>query len=191
MGQSCGKTYPLSKEVLKDFSKTSGLPLGEVTQQYEDWMKNNPTGKMDRTGFKENMKKVNPQLSKSDLVKISQHVFRVFDTDKDGKIEFVEFMEVYNILTWTDIETVLGKLFDIFDVDRNNSISKREMKNVCADFSSLLKHNKAYSEIFDKLDTDKDEKISKEEFISTILNDKILMDTITSLNVLDVFGLKE
>ena len=38
-------------------------------------------------------------LPKKDVTKMEKHVFRVYDTNKDGYIDFVEFMVVFHILS--------------------------------------------------------------------------------------------
>ena len=48
-------------------------------------------------------------------------------------------MVVYNIMTWTNPQTILIKMFDIFDIDIDNMITKSEMKSVVTDLAVLFK----------------------------------------------------
>ena len=140
MGATHGKqSSPKSLSFLQDFSDSSGLSMVDITRHYEDWIEKNPKGMMGKTSFIENLGKVNPTFSKADVSKIGEHAFRVFDTDHDGKINFLEFMVVYNIMAWTDPQTILIKMFDIFDVDEDNMITKSEMKSVVTDLAVLFK----------------------------------------------------
>ena len=78
---------------------------------------------------------------KEDIKQVGEHSFRVFDANGDNTIEFVEFMVVYNIIAWSNPETILGKMFDIFDLDGDHKITKEEMKRVLKDMSALMDGN--------------------------------------------------
>ena len=70
--------------------------------------------------------------------KISEHVFRVFDTDRDSSVTFLEFMIIYQLLTWGTAEKIMEKLFEVFDVDGTGKITKTEMKTVVKDLDALF-----------------------------------------------------
>ncbi len=42
---------------------------------------------------------ISEALPKKDVSKMEKHVFRVYDTNGDGVIDFVEFMVVFHILS--------------------------------------------------------------------------------------------
>ena len=65
-------------------------------------------------------------------------MFRVFDMDKDSSITFLEFMIIYQVLTWGRAEKIIEKLFEVFDVDGTGKISRNEMKTVVKDMDALL-----------------------------------------------------
>lgn len=102
-------------------------------------------------------------MPKKDASKLEKHVFRVYDTNNDGVIDFVEFMVVFHILSGgvyklfrriTDHldcrldlpsaegspEDVLEKLFRVFDVNSDGNISAKEMERLVADLYGLVKH---------------------------------------------------
>ena len=118
MGVSYGKlSYEKPSETksltfLYDFSSTSGMPMEEVVGHCKDWMEINPTGKMGKKCFLKYMGKALAAFSQEDIAKIGEHTFRVFDSDGDEKVDFLEFMVVYNIMTWTEPKT-LNILFKI------------------------------------------------------------------------------
>merc|ERR1711874_235584 len=177
MGGSQGKQEQI-QTVLNDFSATSGMPINEVMGLWKDWMKNNPSGSMNKKNFTEYMGRGFPEFSQQDLLKISEHVFRVFDTSGDGKIDFVEFLVVYNIMTWTEPRVMLCKIFDIFDVDKDDMITKKEMERVINDLSALFRNqskedsNDCVVKSFAEMDENQDEKVTREEFIEAILGNK-------------------
>ncbi len=55
-----------------------------------------PNGKLNRKDFR---KMISEALPKKDVSKMEKHVFRVYDTNGDGVIDFVEFMVVFHILS--------------------------------------------------------------------------------------------
>ena len=50
-------------------------------------------------------------LPKKDASKMEKHVFRIYDTNNDGYVDFVEFMVVYTIMAGGTEKEVLSKLF--------------------------------------------------------------------------------
>lgn len=92
--------YRLSPSIMQDFAETSNLTLEELHSEYNLWKQRHPTGFVNKKEFKQHMEKVLPSKSEDDIGKISDHVFRVFDSEKDSKITFVEFMVVYNIMVF-------------------------------------------------------------------------------------------
>ena len=64
-------------------------------------------------------------------------------------------------------------MFDIFDIDKDNMITKSEMKSVITDLAVIFKDPTYGKNCFDKtfaeIDKNEDNKISKEEFVAAIL----------------------
>ena len=56
-------------------------------------------------------------------------------------------MIVWCIVAFTDVETVLGKLFDVFDINGDGKVSKSEMKTVVKDLSILSGSNTNHEKI--------------------------------------------
>lgn len=46
-------------------------------------------------------------------------------------------MIIYQILTWGKTETIVEKLFEVFDVDGTGKISREEMRTVVKDMDAL------------------------------------------------------
>merc|ERR1712203_825951 len=70
---------------------------------------------------------------------MEKHVFRIYDENNDGHVDFVEFMVVYTIMAGGTSEDILKKIFRLFDVNSDGSISKKEMKRLVKDMYGLLK----------------------------------------------------
>ena len=63
-------------------------------------------------------------FSKEELQNVEDHIFRIYDSNEDGVIDFHEFMTVFMILTGDEPRSVLEKIFLIFDVDNSGLITK-------------------------------------------------------------------
>ena len=66
----------------------------DVEAYQENFLQNYPDGKIDKSGFSDMMKMAYPD---QDIDKLKDHIFRMYDANDDGKIDFKEFMIV---LTW-------------------------------------------------------------------------------------------
>ena len=70
-------------------------------------------------------------LPKKDADKIEKHAFRIYD--------LIEFMVVFFILSDRNHKEVLSKIFRLFDINSDGSISKKEMKKLVKAMYGLLK----------------------------------------------------
>ena len=53
---------------------------------------------------------------------------------KDGHIDFLEFMTVMHVMSRGSSEENLRQIFRVFDIDRDGSISKEELRKIVSDF---------------------------------------------------------
>merc|ERR1712113_60122 len=88
---------------------------------------------------KEFTKMMSQALPKKDASKMEKHVFRVYDSNNDGYIDFVEFMVIFYVMSDGSPEEVLGKIFRVFDVNSDGSITNKEMQRLVKDMYGLLK----------------------------------------------------
>ena len=171
MGNSDGKLSAKDEGILRECANKSKLTFEELKAEYDLWQEKHPSGSVEKKDFLNILTRIIPNYSKDDLKAAANHVFRVFDNDNNGKITFEEFMLVYNILAFGEIEEVLGRMFLIFDVELNGTISKREMRRVIKDLSVLyggIIENHESENVFDEMDENKDDRITKEEFVKSI-----------------------
>ena len=124
MGSKNGKPV-LRPEDAQSLAKTSGLSEEEVKAKFEKFQEEHPKGKMGKRSFRTMMSQA---LPKHKISKLEAHVFRIYDTNNDGQIDFVEFMIVYYCLSEGTPDQVVRKLFRVFDVNSDGSISYPEMK---------------------------------------------------------------
>ena len=88
MGSSNGKPV-LRSEDIAQLSTSSGLDEAQVKLAFENFITEHPNGKMRSKDFREMMQKALPG---KDAEKMEKHVFRIYDANNDGFIDFTEFM---------------------------------------------------------------------------------------------------
>jgi len=202
MGSKNGKPV-LREEDIRQLMETSGLERMQVEEHFNSFKAEHPDGKMKKKEFKEMMSKA---LPKKDASKMEKHVFRVYDTNNDGFIDFVEFMVVYYVMADGSPEEVLLKIFRIFDINSDGVISKKELTRLVKDMYGIISAESPdtvrISEIvetfesaskdmiakgaFAEMDKDVDGKISKDEFITACLNQEEF-SRILALKCVDIF----
>jgi len=190
MGSRNGKPV-LREEDIEVLAKSSGLERAQVKDAFDGFVAEHPNGRMKPKDFREMMSQA---LPKKDASKMEKHVFRVYDTNNDGYIDFVEFMVIFYIMSDGAPEEVLGKIFRVFDVNSDGTITKKELTRLIKDMYGLLKTedpNIAAKDLiaksaFAEMDTDEDGKVTTEEFITACLNQEEFSKMLT-IKVLDIF----
>ena len=57
-------------------------------------------------------------------------MFRIYDSNNDGYIDFPEFMIIYFLINEGSPQEVLSRIFRVFDVNGDGTISMKEMKRL-------------------------------------------------------------
>ena len=133
-------------------------------------------------------------LPKKEIDKVEKHVFRVYDTNGDGFIDFVEFMVLFHILSEGSPNEVLSKIFRVFDVNSDGTINKKEMQRLIKDMYGLIKADDPEAEskdlmaksAFAEMDKDADGKITCSEFTTACLSQEKISKML-ALKVIDIF----
>merc|ERR1712106_489813 len=141
--------------------------------------------------FKEIMTKALPG---KDGAKMEKHVFRIYDSNNDGFIDFAEFMLIFIVMADGTPEEVLAKIFRIYDLNSDGKITKKEMKKLVKDMYGLLKTdnpNVAAEALIAKtahaeMDKNMDGKITLEEFLTACLGQEEITKMLT-LKLVDIF----
>jgi len=176
MGSKNGKPV-LREEDAVALSHSSGMTKEEVRDAFNAFVAEHPNGKMKPKDFREIMSSA---LPKEDASKMEKHVFRIYDTNNDGYVDFVEFMIVFFILSDGAPEDVLTKIFRLFDVNSDGKITKKELTRLVKDMYGLLKRDDPNvnavdliaKSAFAEMDKNEDGKVTTEEFIAACLGEK-------------------
>ena len=72
-------------------------------------------------------------MPRNDVSRLESHLFRMYDTNRDDHIDFVEFMNIFSMLAGGDPKEILNNLFRVFDVDGDQQITVVEMDTLVQD----------------------------------------------------------
>jgi len=190
MGNKSGKPVLRDQDVA-DFVKSSGLDEVQVREAFKSFVNDHPKGTMKPADFNEMIKRALPSV---DASKLGKHVFRVYDTNNDGVIDFIEFMVIYHVMSDGAPEEVLQKIFKVFDVNLDGTINQKEMGRLVKDMYALIRHDDPEaasmeaiaSSAFTEMDKDVDGKITVEEFTRACL-EREQISKMLALKVINIF----
>ncbi|KAL8176709.1 UNVERIFIED_CONTAM: hypothetical protein K2H54_037774 [Gekko kuhli] len=128
MGNS--KSGALSKEILEDLKMNTKYTEDELCKWYESFQKQCPDGRITRAEFEKIYGNFFPN---SDPKVYARHVFRSFDTNDDGTLDFREYIIALHLTSSGKTDLKLEWAFSLFDVDRNGEISKNEVLEIISD----------------------------------------------------------
>jgi Ca2+-binding EF-hand superfamily protein len=101
----CGNSkYKLSKHDLTFLIENTEFSKQQIKTWYKGFIVDCPSGELSKTKFIEVYQQLFPQ---GDAQKFCSHIFRTFDTDNSGKIDFKEFLMAINITAKGDPEKKL------------------------------------------------------------------------------------
>ncbi|XP_028835764.1 recoverin 2 [Denticeps clupeoides] len=129
------KSSAMSKEILEDLKLTTKFSQNELSQWYENFQKQCPSGRISPEEFENIYTRFFPD---SDAKTYAQHVFRSFDTNDDGTLDFKEYIIALHMTSGGRTERKLEWAFSLFDVDKNGYITKSEVTEICQAIFKLI-----------------------------------------------------
>jgi len=148
----------------------SNLSEQEIKEFYKDFKKQYPKGRLTKQDVTKLYKKTYP---KGDPTAVVDEMFRVYDSDKDGTIDFREFLVGLGASQHGSEDEKLQLAFQMFDADGSGHISNSEMHALVRSIYKAQAYGK-YDEkvadtvgslMFTQLDKNRDNKITLAEFV--------------------------
>jgi len=147
------------------------LTEDQVMQAYTDFNENNPDGIITKEQFLQTME---------DKL-IAESLFRVFDEDNSGGLNFSEYLQVKSVKTIETPEEKLNWIFTAYDEDGGGSIDEAEIKEIvlgCFRMAGIDEDDEllpsCVEDVRESIDVDGDGDISKEEFVKNALKNKFI-----------------
>ncbi|XP_037666021.1 recoverin [Choloepus didactylus] len=183
MGNS--RSGALSKELLEELQLSTKFTEDELCAWYQAFLQECPRGRITRREFESIYAKVFPD---ADPQAYAQHVFRSFDANSDGTLDFKEYVVALHMTAAGRPEQKLEWAFALYDVDGNGAISKNEVLEIVRAIFKMtspedVKHlpddentpEKRAEKIWGFFGKKDDDKLTEEEFIEgTLANKEIL-----------------
>ncbi|XP_017794221.1 PREDICTED: frequenin-1 [Habropoda laboriosa] len=159
------KNSKLKQDTIDRLTSDTYFTEKEIRQWHKGFLKDCPDGLLTEQGFIKIYKQFFPQ---GDPSKFATLVFRVFDENSDGTIEFEEFIrapKTVKRVQWA---------FRLYDVDNDGYITREEMYNIVDAMYEMVGQQpqaedentsqKRVDKIFDQMDKNHDDKLTLEEF---------------------------
>ncbi|OMJ07794.1 Neuronal calcium sensor 1 [Smittium culicis] len=149
-----------------------------------------PSGEIGLEDFKKIYKNFFPF---GDSTKFSERIFKIFDANKNGTVDFKEFLQALSITSRGTPEEKLNWAFELYDIDKDGFITEDEMLQIVSAIYKMLGNmvqlaededtpEKRVKKIFRLMDANSDGKIDLPEFKSGSMQDPIIMQ---ALNLYD------
>uniref|UniRef100_A0A0X3P222 Neuronal calcium sensor 2 n=1 Tax=Schistocephalus solidus TaxID=70667 RepID=A0A0X3P222_SCHSO len=181
MGNALTSRKKLPKEDLEFLMSNTHFTKKQIKQWYNGFIRDCPSGQLSKKKFIEVYSGFFPDGNAEEFC---THVFRTFDKDNSGKIDFKEFLLAINITSGGRPKEKLEWAYQMYDIDGNGTIERNEMVEIIraiysmlgADGSSAeLSPEARTEEIFAKMDENKDGVLTRDEFMNGCLSDQYLL----------------
>lgn len=186
MGGSSSKGK-LSKEDVDFLKRHTSYDEATIREWHRGFKQDCPDGRLTPDKFTDMYKTFFPNGNAQEFC---EHVFRLFDADHNGYIDFKEFLLAINVTSCGSPEEKLKWAFKMYDVDGNGLIELHEMTKIVQAIYNMLGSavtsrspdtaEERALKIFKKMDANGDGALTQEEFLSGCLEDEELSKILLS-----------
>lgn len=182
-----GKSKTLGEEDLNFLMKNTSYSEADIKDLYKKFIEECPEGRLSPQKFMQTYQMFFPS---GNTEQFCDYVFRSFDMDRDGYIDFRELMLAIGITSRGSAQEKLQWAFRLYDADRDGSVAMAEMYNIIRSINDMVgagsKEAEKATTIFRRMDSDQDGRITEEEFVGACLKDGNLAKMLTPDFVTDV-----
>ncbi|XP_046888523.1 recoverin b [Hypomesus transpacificus] len=183
MGNS--KSGALSKDLLEDLKLNTMYSEEQLCTWYQTFLKECPSGRISRQQFETIYASFFPD---ADPKAYACHVFRSFDSDSDGTLDFKEYIVALHLTSSGKTIQKLEWAFNLYDVDRNGSVTKNEIHEIVESIFNMISKEdqknlpedentpeKRTDKIWDFFGKKENDKITEGEFIQGVMANKNIL----------------
>jgi len=181
----------LSSGELKFITDNTSFTEDHIKEWHKGFMEDCPDGRMDREKMKQMFNSIMPKDDPNEAnpgtsaEQFLDQLFRIFDKDGDGSIDFKEFMIATDMSSCGDPAEKLRWAFRMYDKDSSGAIDLEEMVEIfCLMYAvqgfSEAEATERAEKIFHTLDRNNDGNLEEDEFIKGCLADEELLDLLNA-----------
>ena len=161
-----------SKPNFKELSKGTKFTTKELEDFFKKFKADFPDGKITKQQFVKLYQKMFETDEDGDATEFCGHVFHQYDQDKNGVIDFREFVTTLSIASRGTPKEKLHWAFQLYDKDNSGFLTEAEIVEILSSIyksrglpDAKVKATTVAKDIFSKADDSKDNKLSEAEFV--------------------------
>jgi neuronal calcium sensor 1 len=121
----------LSEEEIRLLLQNTHLDRKQINDLHAEFLRQCPTGRMNKKDFLKFFKEFHPAQNKREKAeKFCDYAFKVIDRKNKGYISFEDFVLCLSLTSHGDLKEKCEFAFKLYDLDKDNKITKSEMTKV-------------------------------------------------------------
>ena len=121
------KKVELTAEETNFLIWNTSLGREKLEEHHKNFLSNHANGQMSKKSFTKMMKESHPGVNTKNL---NRHIFRMYDTNGDGFVDFKEFVLALDVFNNGSAEQNLKQIFRVLDINNDWNIHLMELIEV-------------------------------------------------------------